>query len=125
MNSVKFARGVFLAAGIYGFMVITPLYFLEAVIGRKNPPSITHPEFYYGFVGLALAWQIAFFVIARDPVRMRPMMLPSLVEKLLYPAATTALHFQGRLDAVTWYVSLVDLVFLLLFFLCWRRTAKS
>lgn len=125
MNGATFTRRVFLVAGIYGLVVITPLYFLEDFVAKKNPPAITHPEFYYGFVGLALASQIAFFVIARDPVRMRPMMLPSLAEKFLYPAATTALHFQGRLDGATWCVSLVDLVFLLLFFLCWRRTAGS
>jgi hypothetical protein len=53
-------------------LVIAPLYFLEATVGQKNPPVISHPEFYYGFVGLALAWQFAFFVIARDPVRLRP-----------------------------------------------------
>ncbi|HWF39445.1 MAG TPA: hypothetical protein VG322_13050 [Candidatus Acidoferrales bacterium] len=74
---------------------------------------------------MALAWQIAFFMIARDPIRMRPMMLPSMAEKLLYPVATTVPHFQGRLYAAAWYVSLVDLVFLLLFYLSWRRTARS
>jgi hypothetical protein len=119
---MKFARRTFLLAGIYGVLVIAPLYFLEAPIGQKNPPAITHPEFYYGFVGLALAWQFAFFVIARDPVRLRPMMLPSMLEKLLYPAATTLLHFRGRLDAATWYISLVDLIFLVLFAISWQRT---
>jgi hypothetical protein len=122
---MKFARIVFLIAGVYGVLVTTPLYFLEAAVGQKNPPAITHPEFYYGFVGLALAWQFAFFIIARDPVRLRPMMLPSMIEKLLYPAATTLLHFQGRLDAATWYISLVDLIFLILFAASWKQTNTS
>jgi len=74
---MKFARIVFLIAGIYGILVLTPLYFLEQTIGRETPPPITHPEFFYGFVGVGLAWQIVFLIIARDPLRFRPMMIPS------------------------------------------------
>lgn len=125
MKEAKFARRVFLAAGIYGVVVITPLYFLEATIGEKNPPPITHPEFFYGFAGLALAWQIAFFVIARDPVRMRPMMLPCMLEKILYPVATTILHLHHRVDSATWYISLVDLIFLVLFAVSWRQIGRT
>jgi hypothetical protein len=43
---MKFARGVFLVAGIYGLLVLTPIYFLEARIGRETPPPITHPEYF-------------------------------------------------------------------------------
>jgi hypothetical protein len=46
------------------------------MISRNDPPAITHPGFYYGFVSVGLAWQVAFFVIARDPVRFRLMMIP-------------------------------------------------
>ena len=49
---MKFARIVFLVAGIYGLLVVAPQYFLEARIGRDTPPAITHPEFFYGFVGV-------------------------------------------------------------------------
>src|SRR5262245_63460257 len=49
---MKFARIVFLVAGIYGLLVVAPQYFLEAKIGRDTPPPITHPEFFYGFVGV-------------------------------------------------------------------------
>jgi hypothetical protein len=54
---MRFARLIFTAAGIYGIVVLTPLYFLEGWLGRNAPPPITHPEFYYAFVGVALAWQ--------------------------------------------------------------------
>ena len=74
---MKFAKVVFWIAGIWGLLIITPLYFMFDLIGRKDPPPITHPGFFYGFVGLALAWQIAFLVIARDPVRYRSLMIPS------------------------------------------------
>ena len=56
---MKFTKVVFRIAGIWGLSVITPLYFMFDLIGRKDPPPITHPGFFYGFVGVALAWQIA------------------------------------------------------------------
>jgi len=93
---MKFARIVFWVAGIWGFLVITPLYFLFDVIGEKDPPPITHPAFFYGFVGLALAWQVAFCVIASDPVRYRPLMIPSVLEKATYAMAVVVLVSEGR-----------------------------
>jgi hypothetical protein len=68
-KAVRFARWVFLVAGVLGLAEIVPLYFLDNMIGRTEPPPITHPGFYYGFVGVALAWQVAFLIISRDPVR--------------------------------------------------------
>jgi hypothetical protein len=94
---MKFAKVVYWVAGIWGVLVIPPLYFMFDVIGRNDPPAITHPGFYYGFAGLALAWQIAFLVIARDPVRLRPMMIPSMVEKFSYGIAVVTLVMQGRM----------------------------
>ena len=49
---MKFAKIVFWIAGIWGVLVLTPLYFIFDLIGRKDPPPITHPAFYYGFVGV-------------------------------------------------------------------------
>ena len=94
---MKFAKIVFRAAAIWGVLVITPLYFMFDVIGRKDPPPITHPAFFYGFVGAALAWQIAFFFIASDPVRFRPLMIPSMFEKFSYSAAVIILVLQSRM----------------------------
>ena len=93
---MKFAKVVFWVAGIWGLVVITPLYFMFDLIGKQDPPAITHPGFYYGFVGCALAWQIAFICIARDPVRLRVMMIPSVVEKFTYCTAVVVLVMQGR-----------------------------
>jgi hypothetical protein len=66
---MKFAKIVFWIAGLWGVLILTPLYFMFDMIGRKDPPPITHPAFFYGFVGAGLAWQIALFVIATDPAR--------------------------------------------------------
>lgn len=93
---MKFAKIVFWIAGVWGFLVITPLYFMFDLIGRKDPPPITHPGFFYGFVGCALAWQLAFCFIATDPVRYRPLMIPSVLEKATFAIAIVTLVLQGR-----------------------------
>jgi len=119
---MKFAKAVFWIAGIWGLLVITPLYFMFDLIGRKDPPAITHPGFYYGFVGVALAWQLAFLVIARDPLRLRPMMIPSVVEKFTYGIAVVALVMQGRMHRSDLVFAATDSILGLLFVIAYWKT---
>jgi len=105
---MKFAKIVFWIAAVWGILVITPLYFLYDTIGRQDPPPITHPGFYYGFVGGALAWQFAFVVIARDPVRFRTMMIPSVFEKFSFAASQTVLFMQHRLHPSDLFLGGID-----------------
>ncbi len=121
---MKFAKVVFWVAGIWGVLVITPLYFMFDLIGRKDPPAITHPGFYYGFVGVALAWQIAFLFIARDPVRLRPMMIPSMVEKFSYGIAVVTLVMQGRMHGSDMVFAGADLTLGVLFVEAYWRTRE-
>jgi hypothetical protein len=95
---MKFARVVFTGAGIWGLVILTPLYFIYDLIGRTYPPVVTHPDYYFGFLGLAMAWQIGFLVIGSDPVRFRPMMLPAICEKAFYIVTLVALYAQGRIE---------------------------
>lgn len=106
----RFARLVFLVAGIYGLLVLAPQYFMEAQIGRDYPPPITHPEHFYGFVGVALAWQLVFLVIARDPVRYRLLMLPAIAEKLAFSVPVIVLYAQDRVATAVVAVGSLDLV---------------
>ncbi len=119
---MKFAKLVFRIAGVYGLLVITPLYFIFDKIGKQDPPPITHPGFYYGFAGTALAWQIAFLVIATDPVRFRLMMIPSILEKVTYGIAIIALYLQQRVHPADVVLAGVDCLFALLFLLAFSRT---
>ena len=119
---MKFAKIVFYAAGIWGFLVLTPLYFLFDRIGRHDPPPITHPGFYYGFVGVGLAWQIAFLIIATNPVRYRPLMIACMVEKFGYAASLAVLYLQRRLHGSDLTFGAVDLLFGLLFVVAFSRT---
>jgi hypothetical protein len=122
---MKFARVVFLIAGLYGLVVLAPGYFLEQAVGRDNPPAITHPEFFYGFLGVALAWQIAFLFIAQNPVRFRPMMIPSVVEKLTYSGAVIVLLKQHRISMATFELGLADVIFAILFAVSFAKTRRS
>jgi hypothetical protein len=119
---MKFAKVVFWVAGIWGMLVLTPLYFMFDLIGQKDPPAITHPGFYYGFVGLGLAWQIAFLFIAREPLRLRPMMIPSVVEKFSYGIAVVALVMRGRMHGSDLLFAGVDLTLGVFFVVAYWRT---
>ena len=112
---MKFARIVFFIAGIWGVLILTPLYFIFDTIGRNDPPPITHPAFYYGFISVALAFQIAFIVIARDPTRLRPMMIPSMIEKFAGGFTFVVLYLQHRLTPGDLALGCIDLLFGVLF----------
>ena len=121
---MKFAKIVFWIAGIWGLLVITPLYFMFDLIGRQDPPPITHPGFFYGFVGAALAWQIAFLFIARDPVRYRPLMIPSIIEKFAYGVAVVTLVLQARTHNSDLVFAGTDLVLGVLFVVAYFKTPQ-
>jgi hypothetical protein len=121
---VRFAKIAFWIAGIWGVLVITPLYFLFDLIGRADPPTITHPGFFYGFAGVALAWQIAFIFIATDPPRYRPLMIPSIFEKVSYGGAVVVLVLQRRMHASDLVFGGVDLLLGVLFAIAYFRTER-
>jgi len=122
---MNFAKRVFLIAAIYGVVVLVPQYFMETRIGRDFPPPITHPEHFYGFIGVALAWQILFFMIARDPVRLRGAMIPGILEKVAFGVAAVALYARGRLNVPVLAAGVIDLIFAALFWVAWRATPAA
>lgn len=96
------------------------------------PPSsgrlrseLTHPQFYFGFLGVTLAWQIVFFTIATDPARFRPMMIPSLIEKLTYVGAITVLYLQRRMPPPETISAFPDTILAVLFVISFAKTKPS
>lgn len=122
---MKFAKIVFWIAGVWGVLILTPLYFMFDTIGRQAPPAITHPQYYYGFVGVALVWQFVFFLIATDPSRFRPLIGLSVLEKLSFVLAVGALALQGRLKAIEWVAAVPDTILLILFLIALARTRAT
>jgi hypothetical protein len=122
---MRFAKIAFRISGIWGVLVIAPLYFIFDLIGRRDLPPITHPGFFYGFVGLALAWQFAFLFIATDPARYRPMMLPSMFEKFSCGIAVVVLVLQGRTRSSDLVFAATDLLLGILFVLAYLKTPRT
>jgi hypothetical protein len=122
---MKFARYTFAAAAIYGILALAPQYFLENRIGENDPPAITHPEFFYGFIGVALAFQVVFLIIAKDPVRYRLMMIAAVLEKFSFGIAAAALYLQNRLSGEMMAAGAIDLLLGILFLVSFVKTPGS
>jgi hypothetical protein len=122
---MKFARVVFLVAGIYGLSVLVPQFFLEAKVGKDSPPPITHPEFFYGFLCVAVAWQVLFLILSRAPVRYRPMMIPAVLEKIGFPIAAVILYLQDRMAPIVLAPASLDLVLCVLFVIAYVKTPTA
>jgi len=120
-----FATRVFRWAGVYGLIAVAPQFFLEAKTSRDFPPAITHPEYYYGFVGMVVAFQVVFLVIATDPVRYRPLMLASVLEKAFFGLGMPILYLQHRIPAMILVFSSIDVFLGVLFTIAWVRTSAS
>lgn len=119
---MPFAKWVFRLAGLVGLVLIVPPYFLEEQTGRDYPPPVTHPEFYYGFLGVTLAWQVLFLIIASDPVRMRPAMLPAVLEKASFAVAIPVLYVMQRVPLLVVGFAALDAVWGLLFVVAYLKT---
>ena len=122
---MQFAKTIFLIAGIWGLAIVTPLFFLFDYIGRIYPPSVTHPDIYYGFLTVTLAWQVAFLIIARDPVRFRPLMLAAMIEKFAYVIALAVLYSQGRIQIAQASAAIPDFVLGALFVASFVRSRQE
>ncbi len=122
---MKFARIVFIMAGIWGIAVLTPFYWLVDVTGRQYQPPLEYPHFFYGFFSVAIAWQIGFLLIGMQPARLRAMMIPSIVEKMGYVVTVTSLYARGRISWSDAQTAVPDLLFGLLFIMAFRKTRAA
>jgi len=119
---VTFARIVFVVAGIWGIVVLTPFYWLVDVTGRRHDPPAAYPHFFYGFIAVALVWQIAFLVIGSNPARFRALMIPAILEKFGYVATLAVLYGHGRITSVDAQAAVPDGLLGLLFILAFVKT---
>ena len=121
---MRFARVVFLVAGVWGIAVLTPLYFLVDLTGRQYAAPADYPQFFYGFLSVAMAWQIAFLVIGSNPARYRPLMIPSILEKLGHVAGVAVLYGQRRLSIADATAAGPDMLLAVLFVVAFAMTPR-
>ena len=119
---MRFARFVFIGAGIWGIGVLMPLYWLFDVTGRSYGPPTDYPHFFYGFLSVAMAWQIAFLVIGSNPARFRPLMIPSIVEKLGHVGGVALLYGNARISSIDAQAAIPDFLLALLFIVAFAKT---
>ena len=119
---MRFARIVFVGAGVWGIVVLTPFYWLLDLTGRHYGPPTEYPQFFYGFFSVAMAWQIAFLVIGSSPTRFRPLMIPSMLEKFSYVITLGVLYGQARISATDAQAAVPDLLLGILFIVAFAKT---
>ena len=113
---MKTIRIIFALAAAWGFLAVIPGLFDEA--GPR-------PEYYYGFLGLALVFQLVFVIIALDPLRYRALVPIAILEKLAFFLRVTILYLQGQVAmGGVFFGGMVDGLWMLLFGLAWLRLRK-
>ena len=104
---------------------MVPILFAENQIEQIMPPAVNHPEFFYGFVILNMCWQVLYLFIAKDPIRFRPMMIPSFFAKASGPVALTWLFLQGRISSQWITTTILDGAFAILFLVSFWVTGQE
>ena len=122
---MKFAKFVFIGAGIWGLSVLTPLYWLVDITGRHYAPPANQPHFFYGFIAVALVWQVAFLTIGTDPVRFRPLMILAMLEKFSYVSTLVVFYAQSRIPSIDFQPAIPDGLIGLLFIAAFWATRPS
>ena len=91
----KHARWLFRGAAIYGAILLLPIYFVE---GRVAAPAarLPAPEYFYGFIGAALSFQILYWIIGGAPRKYHALMLLGVVAKLSFWIPVAILWSIGR-----------------------------
>ena len=79
----------------------------------------------YGFLGVGLAWQALFLVLSSDPLRYRPMIVPSILEKIGYGLALIVLYSQHRVALSTLAIGSGDWIFAFLFLTAYFKTKSG
>jgi len=124
MAEARFARVTFGVAAAYGILALIPGFFTERLAGQGE--LLANPEFYYGFYGSALVWQLLFILVARDPVGCRWLMPIAVLEKAAFFIPCLWLYAIGRLPVPGIFIGgMIDGVLMLLFAVAWRRTPAS
>lgn len=117
---MKFAKWVFIIGGVFGLLAIIPLYFNE----KQIAPGLKYPEFYYGFIGINILWQVLYIYISQNLLRFRPIILFAFFVKILGVVSISYLVLIER--TATWWYGIIstDLILAILFLAAYRITGR-
>jgi hypothetical protein len=122
---MRLARWIYLVAAIYGLLILAAGLFAERTLDASGA-QLAHPEFYYGFHGSAIVWQLVFLLIVSDPVRFRVLMPITFLEKAAFLVSNLVLLATGRMSMGGPFIGgLIDGGLMVLFVLAWLRTPRS
>jgi hypothetical protein len=119
----KHVSWLFRGAAIYGAILLVPLYFLEARVAAPAA-RLGAPEYYYGFIGAALGFQIVYWLIAAAPRHYRALMLVGVFGKLGFWVPCAILWSLGRTPTNTFVLVCGDLVLAVAFLVAWRSLRR-
>ena len=119
---MRFAKRVYVIAGVWGLLIVPPMFFVRAEFERQYPPATTHPEVYYGFAGVTTVWQLTFLTIGSDPVRFRPLMWAAIAEKVVWVTTVLTLLLLGQLAPGMLVFAGIDLFLGVLFVMAFVKT---
>ena len=122
---MKTPRLIFTIAGIYGLLILTPFLFLERKIAGMTPGGLSHPEYYYGFIGAALVMQLVYLIIGRDPARYRPLMPIAALAKTVFFVTILILYLQEKVPAPALEFASIDALLAFAFLYAWRVTPRQ
>lgn len=122
---MRLARIIFIGAGIWGLAALTPFYWLVDVTGRHYAPPNDYPQFFYGFIAVAIVWQIAFLLIGSNPARYRTLMIPAMLEKFSYVTTLAVLFGQSRISAIDVQPAIPDGLIGILFIVAFFKTRAT
>jgi hypothetical protein len=107
------SRNIFRISGVYGILILVPQLFRESAFAGGT--QLTHPEFFYGFFLVSLAFQVLFLIISTDPLKYRDAMLACFLEKGGHFISCLLLFLQKRVSAEMMIASSPDALMLCLF----------
>ena len=104
---MRFATWSFALAGVYGLVATVSLYF--------RAPLTPDTQWLYAFAGAAAATQLAYLLIATDPVRYRLVIPVGIASKLSFAVPMTVLYARGDIVMASFLFALIDYALAVLF----------
>jgi hypothetical protein len=121
---MKIVRWIFLFAGILGLLPVIHVTYRLLLSEEELLPELSSMGlFFYVFLLQYACWQFLFFLISRDPVRYRPMMILAFFIEVSVPFNSAWLFLYGF---KAWmFLTVASIVFALLFLIAFWMTGRE